>query len=780
MGKIFLAGAAGAALIAGHSAHAQGTSTDPVDTTTGSYGSREQVETASGNDIIVTARRREESLQDVPVVMTAFGKEQIDRLGIASVDDVASFTPSFLSYSDGSGSTQGVTAIRGVSTGFLVTGGNQAVSTNVDGIQINQGIGNRPSQVDIAHIEVLKGPQALFFGKNSTGGIVSFRSADPTDELFVQARMGYEFQARERLGELIVSGPLSEELGARVVVYGSKMDGFQRNLYNGDRLPGNRELFGRLTLAYKDNAGNFDARLKVSYFDQNGNARGAAMNRTNCQLPALGDDCRANNKVFAPDVPGREPYQYVNQLLSSLEMNYHFGDGFTLTSVTGYQESKVDQDGDSTAGGLVIVPAGNVNKSDAFSQEVRIFSDSGGPLNFMVGGLYEKANFTQLQHDLIFGPYNFPDTFQKIKTNTYSAFAQLSYDLSEQIEFSSGLRYSNIKSKYGGETLTRGSFLGFPLATVGPIGNGFIERNSRKFTDLSPEFTVTWKPTPTVTLFGAYKEGFKAGGFDVSSTRNPLLAAPLDISYGAERAKGGELGFKTEWFDRSLRFNGAVYRYDYSDLQLSVYDPSTVSVRIYNAASSRVQGAEIDLAWTPPEQQAFTLFGALSYNRARFRSFIADCTQSQIAGVAGGCVDRDGAPGLQTSDANDVSGRPLPFAPKWSGSVGFNFDHPISDEGTKFRANATFVFSSSYLANSNGAQDPLDFENGYTQVNGGIGIHNEEKGWALDLSVRNLLNEYYVRQSIDLPGAGLERQQLISRPREVMLQLTLRPSQLFR
>jgi len=166
-------------------------------------------------EVIVTARKREESLQDVPVVVTAMDRSVIEQRSIANVDDLSAYVPGMTSISGGTTVPSASMSLRGVKTGPINVTSDQSVTLNMDGMQVESVLGYRSGLVDLDRIEVLKGPQALFFGKNSPGGVVAITTANPTEELYVRARVGYEVEDGDTTGEFIVSGPITDTLGGK-------------------------------------------------------------------------------------------------------------------------------------------------------------------------------------------------------------------------------------------------------------------------------------------------------------------------------------------------------------------------------------------------------------------------------------------------------------------------------------------------------------------------------------------------------------------------------------
>jgi len=213
--------------------------------------------TASGtSDIIVTARKRAESDLRVPVVVTAISSQQIANRGIASVEDVSRTVPNFI-MSGNAGSVQGGNvSLRGIAGPESNPLGDQAVSFVIDGVAIAKSSVRQLSNIDLQQIEVLSGPQALLYGKNSPAGVVSIRTADPGDRFEAMARLGYEFEAREKKAEFMVSSPISDTVGVRLAGFFTDMEGYFKNVHvpgayldtRLDRSPGDRQFGGRLTL----------------------------------------------------------------------------------------------------------------------------------------------------------------------------------------------------------------------------------------------------------------------------------------------------------------------------------------------------------------------------------------------------------------------------------------------------------------------------------------------------------------------------------------------------
>lgn len=737
---------------------------------------------SSDLEIIVTARKRQESLQDVPVVVTAFGAEALERNAVDGLEDLAQITPGLLTYTGGNSAAQGAISLRGIQTGSINLASDQAVALNIDGVQIDSGLALKAGMFDLQQVEVLKGPQALYFGKNSSGGVIALTTADPTDQLFVRARGGYEFYAREKYGELVVSGPLSDTLGARAAVSYSAMDGYFRNLSAtafDDRAPNSKDLIARGTIKWEPSS-QFSARIKLNYA-HNSSDRYAYMQKVGCFRPGqTSAECEPDRNLSqsAPiDVLNRyepdEPYAKSDLYLASATLNYKISDTLTLTSTTGYFKFKQEFFDSLLPRAATDMIGGQFNeilnlekdRARTFSQELRLSSDFDGPLNFMVGGFLDDR-MIQSDVTLQFGATANPRNVQRVDSRAYSFFGQLSYDILSNLELTGGARYTSENRRYKGRL----------LEAVGPlpIGTPLVPLDDHmRETNVSPEATLTWRPSRDVTLYGAYKEGFKSGSFDISSTTNlGLLSRPFDIVFDSEKAEGFEFGFKTMSFDRQLRINGAIYRYKYSGLQLNSFDPQTSSTRVINAVTAITRGAEIEAQFAPRALEGLVVNAALIYNRARYGEFLTDCNQAQL--TTGTCPLDLRAP-FGVNDSQNMEGSPLRTAPNWTANWGFSLNRPLTEK-MNFRVGTNFNYTGRYQTEER--NDPLGIEEAYVLLNANLGIASANGAWSLDLLGTNLTNELVKKTSNSQPltgGAGYRQDffAAIAYGRRVRLQLTV-------
>jgi iron complex outermembrane recepter protein len=752
----------------------------------------------NAGDIIVTARKRQESILQVPVVANVLTQETITQNQIISLQDVTQFTPGFvLGQSVLENGAQ--VSIRGIGTTSLDPGIDQSVSLNIDGMQFTQGSAYTIGMFDMAQIEVLKGPQALFFGKNSPGGVISIRTADPGDELEVIGTLGYEVNGRTMRGEGIVSTPLTDSLGVRIAAAYTATDGYFKNnavaipslgaIQPPDRLGKGDGLYLRGTLLFPPVDSSFTARLKLNYSDEYTQGGGPFQYKscpegTFNYLPTIGidlpsffspnEDCKVDRYTASihlnPDVygglpNGGRPFTAVKQAFATLEMNYDVANDMTLTSVTGYYDLKSRS---LTAGSLFGTyspfSANKSYKREEFTQELRLASDFDSPLNFLLGAFYQDANIfdrAALPGNTLLG---FPTplvagTFD-LDIESKSAFGQLRYKVTPELELSGGVRYTDESRSIEMTT----NYPGLP--TLYPIVPDLSSKN------WSPEFTITYMPTDDLTIFGSLKQGYKSGSYNIVQP----IAPGDDNSYGDERVRGGEVGIKTRLADRQLNVNLAGYYYKYNGLQVGVNqapEGGLPKLSTQNAGTARVYGIDFDMTYQPRDIEGLSLRAAVNWNKAKFTEFVgAPCAGGQT--FAEGCdllprplvpTDPNDALALGTGNfftdpvtgdpflysAQDLSGTPLSRAPEWQASIGVDYELPVSDN-MKLRLGVNGQYSSEYLTNL-GRRDDF-YQDEFFKLGANITLAGADDRWQLSLIGNNLTNQYTTGLCFNSNNAG--------------------------
>ena len=773
------------------------------------------------NVIVVTARKKAETDLDVPIAIKALGRTQLERFGVQNLSDVAAITPS-LNVSSAAGNSGGTITLRGIGTPTAGPGVDQAVSLNFDGVTVADGTAIRFAQFDLERVEVLQGPQSLFFGKNSSGGVVSVISADPTDEFYAMMRVGYGFQARNLVTEAVLSGPLADGLSGRIAFYRSDMAGYFRNPLatttavptadqvaifgplprpSSDRAPKSLDTGGRATLLFEPTDA-LTVNLKGTYLKQKGASSYAAEQNFFCpagepdpNLPAniVGvAECELNHIAGPigltstaeqggnPLFRDGHPYQELEQYLLVGKIDYDVSEGLSLASTTGYYGMHLLEGSIVTFSPYAGIGATNDVKRTEFTQELRLTTDLDGPLNGMFGGFYQNGNYHSLTSVTVFGGFvPSPDYF--LDTRTYSAFGQLSYDLTDQVQISAGGRYTNEKKSF--------RLFSDELGPNGAFADdlGVSQIVSKKF---SPEVTLSWHPQTQTNVFITYKRGTKSGGFNLPAI-NFAPYTGKDFSYEDENAEGVEGGVKSVLLDGDLRFDLTGYRYKYKNLQVTVFDPVVAVTGIRNAAVAKIWGVQMSTNYAPRALPGLSLAGSVNYSHARYSDYLADCYAGQT--ISEGC-NRDANGGIVANGGifQNLVGRPLSNAPDWSGSLTGTYEFAVDSESTRVGVTVGATYTDQYYAIN--SQPIASLQKSSVNLDAQIRLFDDDRGWEVALIGKNLTDQLRIGWGVEAPftpfgvdaGTGTNGPRHLADlvgatnpPREIMLRFTIRPAEFF-
>lgn len=751
----------------------------------------------NAGDIVVTARKRDETLTAVPVAVSAIGGEALAQRGITNLEGIARAVPQ-LFLASSSGSIQGgALGLRGISAGDGNPFGDQAVAFNIDGVVVARSTPRQMSEFDLQQVEVLKGPQALYYGKNSPGGIIVLRTADPTNSFEAGVNTLYEVNAGEWRTQAFVSTPLTDSLGLRIAGQYARMDGWLDNSatqgtpYSRDNRdePRQREFGGRVTLKF-DDGGPFNARWKFGYGYRRGSGQYSTTQRIFCapgNAAVIGnDDCTADDRINYADLgtifgtggintvtgaPFRGYPQYrdgvqsdtIRQYLSGLELNYDLTPTLTLSSSTGYYRASIaslSNSGfnDSSAPFNPGAPGGAASASGTIairqdlrmreiSEELRLSSAFDGPFNFMAGGYYQHqklafmgaAAVNAVNPIQLFPPVEF---FQR--TEAYSVFGSISVKPVETIELSGGARYSREKKSITAFRLFDGAIGGAAFAAGQQIPFTAPEAT---FTNTSPEITLSWRPSRDLTVYGGWKRGFLSGGY-IPSGNDTNTTLINQTPYDQQVVEGFEAGVKAVLFNGSLRATFALYDYDINGLQVNVNLPGPPTRQIVsNAADAYSRGAEASIDWRTPVD-GLSLRGSLAYNKARYLTFdTGPCYGGQT--IAMGCdLGLNSTNGRFTQQ--DLSGQPLVRAPDWGAAIGGTYALALND-GSKITFATDANYSSQFYSDS--LNSPMGIQPSYWLIDASVRFELKE-GFEFSLIGRNLTNEYYYQRSSAVPLSG--------------------------
>jgi outer membrane receptor protein involved in Fe transport len=807
-----LALATAAALLLGSGAFAQ-------DAAPSAPASAAQPQQESGlEEIIITARKREESLQDAPIQVTALSRERIEQFDATSLEKIAGLSPQLFVARTSNGSGAQIT-MRGIGSSSTSIGLEQSVAVVLDGVYFGQGRVLNEGMFDLQQVEILKGPQALFFGKNATAGVISLTTAKPTEELEATGRLYYEFEAQEVRTEAIVSGPLTDTIGGRLAFrWDRQYDGLFNNTSvardwttfdvatatitpdsappGTDDTPGSEEFLLRGTLSF-DPTDDFSATFSGSYTSSEFENSGANYAIYRCPggvSQANGTPCERRFRISQnrfPQAARTLPFArsdgglYNDYESYSLTANIEWQIGsFALSSVTNWQNNEdswaCDCDFQSdTPASLGAVYATEFSDWRALSEEVRLLSDFDFPVNVMVGFLFQD---TDRDFDQWFGFLGLVNSAAPqanyyavsvskngfTKGQTFSPFAQVLVDIGEDIELAAGVRYTHE---------TKDSFFVHPYLNPGVAAlwrQGQPLSADQEFDDWSPEATITWHATDDLTLYGAYKTAYKSGGFSISG----LYSAGGNVDdflFSPETVEGGELGAKSTLAGGSLRLNATAYWYSFDDLQVDFFNAPIFAFTTLNAGKARTRGFEVESEFAPDFAPGLTLRGSVAYNDAKYQDFVAPCWGGQ--GAARGCTLI--VPGTSGTPGQDISGEHTTVAPEWSLSYGVAYDTEAG--GFNWGAALDGVYSGAYLAST--IANPFTGQGSYATLNLSTHVGTPDGRWDLALIAKNLTNHVIISGGGDAPntpaasaplGTIADQIGLASNPRTIAMQLTFK------
>lgn len=756
-------------------------------------------------EVVVTARKRNEHLFNIPIdAAAATGAALVDS-GIHTVGQIAEEVPSLNIGGHTAGGDGASITVRGIGTDGTNAGIAQSVLLDADGVAISHGRALFGSDFDLQQATVLKGPQALYFGKNSPAGVIVLQSRDPTDHFEATNSTYYGFNYGEVIDDAAVSGPLAfaPGLSARLALHGDDMQGWMHNdapaietnspapfnLIPGAVIPrdGQREYAGRLTLKF-DRGGPFTWTLKSLFDHYEDDSELANMELVYCspgfpqtfQTIVLGTvehdpdtNCSPNWTTHSAELPsvvsdslehgwqgGGNTFTHLTQQIDSLRAAYQISDTLNLTSVTGYYHFDTTHLTNNDWTSAAAVDGTEGEWISELSEELRLASSFQGPLNFMVGGYLEhqavrfdgSIYLDQLPADPVTGSYASVNTLSIEDDKTYSGFVEAMYKIVPTVELDAGARYTH-------EPVT--GFVG--NTWVNPILTGAFPDKIIPAGDtsgnISPEATLTWRPTDRLTIYGAYKEGYVSGGISLSQFLS-LADNSNTVSFKKETANGFEIGLKSLMLGGKMALQLTAYRYTYDGLQVSSYLPQSDSYEVRNAANARTYGGDMDASYQVIRN--LTLRSSLSFSHARYLSFgNAPCYATQTPEE--GC----------TPEGQDLTGRPTLTAPDWVADVGFEYSVPVTNDYLMtFGGDGNY--SSRYYFTT--TENPHAQQNSYVRLNAHARLATDDGRWALSLIGRNLTNRAVIMSGQDEPLAGNHGNPyallgVLAPPREVAVQL---------
>ncbi len=712
-------------------------------------------------DIVVTAQRREQNLQDVPVAVTAFSGDAMADLGIQSSSDIAGVVPNLeIGLPAGEGN-QPLIYIRGV--GLADTNSNNAGPNGVyvDEVYIASPGAQTFQLFDLDRVEVLKGPQGTLYGRNATGGAINFITAKPSKDFQAQASLSYgSFDTIT--GEAAIGGPISDAARFRISGTGTHSNGYVHNLFTGRRENGQGSfaLRGQFALDVTD---NFDALInvhggKVDVRAPQYRSLGLLDPATGFTTPCAPDAIQANQCGYVLGYVSPEGFYdgnydkserlVVKNWGTSARLNWEL-DGVTITSITAYDwNDKIHrEDSDASPAALLHIDYGV--RSKAITQELRL-SGSGDGVSWVGGAYYLHEKLTQNQTGDLFrdlrvltpdggadtggvttggAPVLFSRTLNSQTTDAMAIFGQVEVELAPRLRATAGARY-NFERKH----FTATAQLEDDVIDGTPIPGGILPLyafdHRKSFENMSFKVGLDYDLADDVMAYASISTGFKSGGFNGGFLSfDPTEAARQAQPFDEETLTAYEIGLKSTLFDRRLRFNAAAFYYDYKDLQLyTLINTGAIPLSLLdNAANATIYGAEFEVIAKPADRFDITLnLGLLDTEVKDFVTATAD-----------------------------YSGNRLALSPTVTFSGAANYEVPVSDKlAIALQPSASYRSGQYFSADNN----PLLKQKGYWLLGGRIALKDEDGRWEAAVFGRNLTRKKYINYAVDLTDFGFIEQ----------------------
>lgn len=653
--------------------------------------------------VVVTAQKRAQDVQDVPISIEVMGGERLDKLQINDFEALRDYIPNL--QVQPSPGNYGI-YIRGFGSGPQNNGFDQSVSLYVDGIY-----GGRIRQFmaplfDIERIEVLRGPQGALFGKNTAAGAINIITAGPTDE--PHAELSGNYNVSRNGGEIagFVSGPLTDEFAGRLAVKYTDLGGFIRNTATGTNDPSQQNVSARASLRY-ELSDQFDVTAKVSFDNF------STVGKTGMQLspanPVL-SEVKASASPFG--IRERDDQTSYNV---SVTANLALGD-HTLTSVTGFStfRSRVN------AGGASGAPENWLgtfrDRFEQWSQEVRLLSPQGGRFEYIVGAYVDTSDYGHYSASRynLFGGSLAGQTHIDFDqdASSWSVFGQGMWRVTEDLRLQASLRYT-----HNGKDGSFRQFLDFGI----PIATPRAFAASIKDETVDPSVTVQYDIMPRIMLYATYGQGSKAGGF-VTDTRTITAS---QFTFGPENSRNYEVGLKSTSFGGRLLFNLTAYQTQFDDLQVAQWDSGASAFIIRNAASATSRGLESTAQLVVTDN--LTLSASAAYLEAVYDDF-----------PGGTCLSTGPVP-PPASCRQNLAGTVLPGASRWSGNLSAEYVQPLAND-MKISALGVVTYRSRYFTATD-ESPTYGVQNGRAKLDARIELARQDDRWALALIGKNLTNE---------------------------------------
>ena len=663
-------------------------------------------------EVVVTAQRREASMQDVPISISAFSGERLQQSGVGNTFDLEMVTPGL---SIGSDVILGNVFIRGVgSTTLAGPGTDPSTSTYIDGVYQSRTLSAVIDMLDVDRVEVLKGPQGTLYGRNSTGGALKYISKKPGNEFGGNLKAEAGSYNNIKLSAAIDTPLIEDKLLLRTALLKHDRDGFTE-VINHSGPDNDREdlLAGRFSLQYIIND-DVDVILHATAVSDDGGG------------PAFKQLIDPDHEVFSTALVISDPRKTLSDVgpteisiktrAIDATVNWEL-DWARLTSITAYDDISTDPyvlDNDATevagirngraAVGDEEALDGLFIEAETFTQEITLASQGEGRLDWTIGAFYfEGENLWDTGVDLAFIPF-FADILAINKTTAYAGFADLTYALTDKLHLNAGIRYSH-ETKEDSQRPQHNGVIG-----------EFVDQEE-SWSDWTPKIGLSYSFSDDVMVYLSASEGFKSGAFDLGS--GTIVDPEFVTAY--------EIGAKTMLLDSRLRLNVSAFDYDYKDMQVLAYNSDLVASVTSNAAEASMQGVEISA--TALLSENFQIDIGLSWLDAEYSEFLQfdPASPSQFVSLAG---------------------NKLPQSPEFTASIGLAYNHQIDNIGN-LQARLDYYYSAEKYFNEQNSDHAV--QDDYELINARIGFQSQDGVWDVAVFGKNLTDELIYSLQVSVP-----------------------------
>lgn len=697
------------------------------------------------NDIVVTARKRSESLQDVPIAVTVVQTEALERRNITRLDQLGAVIPNATVKTGATIPTEVQPFIRSIGDRSSEPAQDLPVAISIDGVYLVNVAGSNVDVFDIEQVEVLRGPQGVLQGRNSPGGAINIRTKRPSGEFHGRASASYERFDSVQLKGYLEAPLIDDVLAAKISAFRINGGNYSENLLTGQKDSGGQEAWGgRVGLLFTPTL-NLTAYLSADYLEDSSPLPAFRPANHVGTLPApypgayvepqptvcaRFNECTTYER-FTNGLGVKGPNRSKNRSVS-LNVDWKLG-GATLSSVTGYRaiNQLTNADVDATVSQIFDLQPRKV-KIRAISQELRLASDTDSRFSWLVGGYLLRSRIDLVRTAVLGGPLVGQPAGTSVSstqrrspdTDSYALFGQLGYEITDKWDISVGGRQSWDKKMLSST----------PSAVS---GTGTFERDYKA---LTAEVTTRYHFTPDILGYLKFSQGYRAGGFNGGASN---LAAVN--SFEPEKVDSYEAGLKSSWLDRRLVMNLTAFHYDYRDLQILALDPAPgagIVQRVVNVSGMDIDGVELESSFQVSDY--FRLSGNLSYLHAEYRPQILNL----------------GLGGVQMADQKRQ------YAPKWTGLLQADYTIPISDSSLVISGNVNY--RSETLLND--VPTAVAIQPAYAMVDAEISYHAPDDRFVVSVFGQNLTDKYY--RSYGEPAGGLLYYVIDGRPRTYGVRLT--------